>query len=369
MPTPAENPAYLRDQLITCLGNKRALLDFVLGAVVEVRQRLGGRRLRAADLFAGSGVVSRGLRAHCSYLVSNDLEAYAAAAGRCYLASPTDATKAELARAHTALTAQLATQPWMPGFVAELYAPEDDQHIRPGERCFYTTRNAHYLDTARQLLAKEAPELQPFLLGPLLAAASVHANTSGVFKGFYKNPQTGLGQFGGQGKDALRRICADIALELPVWSRFALTADVTQQDANQLAPVLEPLDLVYLDPPYNQHPYGSNYFLLNLLVDYQRPAQHSQVSGIPPDWRRSRYNQRAHCKEALAQLVAQVRARFVLVSYSSEGFLSKDDLLQLLGQTGRVEVLTQRYPAFRGSRNLHARPKHLHELLFLVDKG
>lgn len=369
MSTRAENPAYLRDQLITCLGNKRALLDFVLGTVIQVRERLGGRKLRAADLFAGSGVVSRGLRAHCSYLASNDLEAYAAAAGRCYLASPEEATKAELAAAHARLTAQLATHAWLTGFVAELYAPADDQHVQPGERCFYTTRNARYLDTARQLLAKEPPELQPYLLGPLLAMASVHANTSGVFKGFYKNPQTGLGQFGGQGNDALARICADIHLPLPVWSRFALTAEVTQREANALAAELEPVDLVYLDPPYNQHPYGSNYFLLNLLVDYQRPAQVSQVSGIPPNWQRSRYNQRAHCGPALAELVATVRARFVLVSYSSEGFLTEETLLQLLAQTGRVEVLAQRYPAFRGSRNLHARPKHLRELLFLVDKG
>ena len=32
------------------------------------------------------------------------------------------------------------------------------------------------------------------------------------------------------------------------------------------------LDLAYFDPPYNQHPYGSNYFMLNLLVHYRRPG-------------------------------------------------------------------------------------------------
>jgi len=32
-----------------------------------------------------------------------------------------------------------------------------------------------------------------------------------------------------------------------------------------------------LDPPYNQHPYGSNYFMLNLLADYREPADVSAV--------------------------------------------------------------------------------------------
>ena len=43
----------------------------------------------------------------------------------------------------------------------------------------------------------------------------------------------------------------------------------------ELAADLPPLDLVYLDPPYNQHPYGSNYFMLNLLVDYRAPLKPS----------------------------------------------------------------------------------------------
>lgn len=33
--------------------------------------------------------------------------------------------------------------------------------------------------------------------------------------------------------------------------------EVYQQDANILAPDLGDFNLVYIDPPYNQHPYGS----------------------------------------------------------------------------------------------------------------
>lgn len=66
-------------------------------------------------------------------------------------------------------------------------------------------------------------------------------------------------------------------------SLFECDYQVFQEDANALVRKLRGLDLAYIDPPYNQHPYGSNYFMLNLIVKYQRPARVSQVSGVPDD--------------------------------------------------------------------------------------
>ena len=82
---PAEDPAYLSSQLITYLGNKRALLGPIGEQILRVRERLGGRTLACADLFAGSGAVSRLLKGHSTLLLSNDLEGYSALIGTCYL--------------------------------------------------------------------------------------------------------------------------------------------------------------------------------------------------------------------------------------------------------------------------------------------
>ena len=40
-------------------------------------------------------------------------------------------------------------------------------------------------------------DLKVYLLAPLLSEASIHANTSGVFKGFYKDSKKNIGKFGG----------------------------------------------------------------------------------------------------------------------------------------------------------------------------
>lgn len=128
------------------------------------------------------------------------------------------------------------------------------------------------------------------------------------------------------------------------------------------------VDLVYLDPPYNQHPYGSNYFMLNLLVSGEVPHRVSRVSGIPADWNRSRYNKRQEAAEALFSLVRACPASFVLVSYNSEGFIPYERFTQELSSVGKLSSFATEYNTFRGCRNLANRAQKVTEYLFLLEK-
>ncbi len=363
----AENPDFLSRQLITYIGNKRALLGPILRAVATVRAQLGGRRLRVFDAFSGSGVVSRALKAHADLIVSNDIEDYAAVIGRCYLANRNDVDMGALGRVVRALNEQVANEPPRPGFIAELYAPQGERPAR-GERVFYTRANALRLDSYRQLIEGVPPAYRGFVLGPLLSSASVHANTAGVFKGFYKG-HDGIGRFGGRGDDALSRIMGEISAEVPVLSTFTCAVQVTQDEAIRVAAGLREIDLAYLDPPYNQHPYGSNYFMLNLLVHYQRPARVSRVSGIPEGWRRSGYNVRSRSLPLFSALVRRIPARFLLISFNNEGFIGPHQMRDFLARCGRVTSVEVPYTAFRGSRSFANRPVNVTEQLFLVDRG
>jgi adenine-specific DNA-methyltransferase len=182
------------------------------------------------------------------------------------------------------------------------------------------------------------------------------------------NTRTGRGQYGGNNRDALTRILGDIELPFPLWSRFDCEVEVYREDANTLAGHIGPLDLAYLDPPYNQHPYGSNYFMLNLIADYRRPEKTSRVSGIPPDWNRSDYNNPGRALASFRDLAEKLAAKFLLISFNSEGFIGLSEMKSLLEKIGRVEVLETKYNAFRGSRNLSGRSIHVKEYLYLVEK-
>lgn len=364
----AENPDYLSRQLLTCIGNKRALLGYIGNAVDRVKRRLGKGRLRVLDAFSGSGVVSRLLKAHSSLLISNDIEDYAAVTGRCYLRNRSAVDLRAIAQVVADFNARVDSEPMPPGFIEELYAPRDEARITREDRVFYTKANARRLDNYRRLIDTVCSDMKDLLLGPLLSEASIHANTAGVFKGFYKNRETGVGQFGGSGSDALPRILGEIRLEVPILSNFECEYQVFQEDANTLAPRLRGLDLAYIDPPYNQHPYGSNYFMLNLLVHYERPKHVSRVSGIPTNWRRSGYNVRAKSLPLLKHLLESIDAPFLLISFNNEGFVSPEEMRSLLNTLGSVEVVEMRYNAFRGSRNFNNRSIHVVEQLFLVER-
>ncbi len=361
-----ENPLFLSEQLITYLGNKRSLVPHIGSIIHQLQKRLKKDKLNMADLFSGTGSVARAMKRFSNSLITNDLELYNKITNLCYLENITVKKYAYLKNLHQQLVQRIEKE-MTPGWLTELYAPKNEQEIAQGERVFYTRRNAIFLDTARQCIADLPIDDQKFFLAPLLAEASVHANTSGVFKGFYKN-KSGVGQFGGEGRNALFRICGDITLPMPIFSEFACDVSIFQSDTNELVKRLPELDVVYLDPPYNQHPYGSNYFMLNLIAHYQRPTDISSVSGIPTNWNRSAYNQRKEAENALFDVIANSPAKFILISYNSEGFISHETFRKRLSEMGEIELFEFKYNTFRGCRNLNNRSLHVSEYLYLLEK-
>jgi adenine-specific DNA-methyltransferase len=363
-----ENEAYLTRQLITYIGSKRSLLEFIGSGVRKVQQRLNKDRLVIFDVFSGSGIVARYFKQFANLLIANDLEKYSRIINECYLSNQHELNMPQLKQYYNEIISELANKPLKRGLISDLYAPVDENNIKPGERVFYTVRNAAYIDTSRQLISNVPESYQKYFLAPLLSEASIHANTSGVFKGFYKNKETGIGQFGGRNRDALVRISGNITLPFPVFSNFDSDTIICAGDANKIIADVSEVDIAYLDPPYNQHPYGSNYFMLNIILDNKRPEIISKISGIPGNWNRSNYNKANHAYAALTELVTNIKAKYILVSFNSEGFISLGEMKDMLGRIGKVEILETKYNAFRGSRNLNSRDIYVKEYLYLLEK-
>ena len=368
MDTETEKSEYLTQQLITYIGSKRALLGFIGGEIKKVQQRLQKDKLKIFDVFSGSGIVARYCKQFSELLIVNDLEKYSKITNECYLSNESEINIPLLKNYYHELVQQANSNPAR-GIISELYAPRDDRNILPHERVFYTGRNAVYIDTVRQLIEKIPQNEQKYFIAPLLSEASIHTNTSGVFKGFHKNTETGIGQYGGSKQDALSRITGDVQLPFPVFSNFNCDTVIYNEDSNALIQNLPEVDIAYADPPYNQHPYGSNYFMLNVISDYTYPRNISAVSGIPENWNRSDYNKGNRALKALTSLVENIKAKFVLISFNSEGFISTRQMTEMLGRIGKVDVLETDYNAFRGSRHLHKREIHVKEYLYVLEKG
>jgi len=362
-----EKNEYLTQQLITYIGNKRSLLGFIGNGIKIVQNKLNKNKIKMFDVFSGSGITARYFKQFSELLIANDLEKYSCVINQCYLSNENEIDFLSLRGYYQELTAKTKNE-LIRGIISDLYAPEDDNNIKPDERVFYTSRNAMFIDTVRQLIEKIPENYQKFFLAPLLSEASIHVNTSGVYKGFYKNKETGIGQFGGKNKDALFRIKGDIKLPFPVFSNFNCDTIICSDDSNKIISTLPEVDIAYLDPPYNQHPYGSNYFMLNLILDYKYPENTSKISGIPENWNRSSYNKENRALNALTYLIENIKAKFALISFNSEGFITTDQMKSMLKKFGKLEVLETKYNTFRGSRNLNTRGIHVKEYLYLLEK-
>jgi adenine-specific DNA-methyltransferase len=259
--------------------------------------------------------------------------------------------------------------------------PRNDEIYDPSrDRLFFKRRNGMRIDAIRQQIATwqaqgaiDDVEMSA-LLAPLLYSASFVSNTSGVFKSFHHG-------WGGKTQTALERI------ESLLWltpSRFCdigeankLAAEMWCVDAQHLANQMSgfEVDVAYLDPPYNQHAYSSNYHVLNALtlwdqVDLPTPDTKGFKSGIDRAWRKERpspYNSSKHAKEAYETLLDTINARFILTSYSTDGNISATDLLQANLKRGRVTLLTQDVPRYRVSKQRQSERARVLEFIVITD--
>ena len=361
---------FVLQPMITYIGNKRKLVPWIVEVIEET---VGSHSLRIFDGFAGSGVVSRALMPFCSELHTNDMEYYSYVLLRCFLETPSleQTVRIDKCFEEMDILCQNMDKNGVTGFISRLYSPKNTDNPAADERVFYTRENALIIDTLLKYISGVETDLKNYLLGPLLIKASINVNTAGVFRGFYK--KDGIGHFGGTGENALERILAPIQPVKPIWSKSACKSFCYNSDINNLILTFEnnTFDLIYLDPPYNEHPYGSNYFMLNLIARGQEPTEYSKVSGIPKLWNKSAFNGRGSAYDTMLDLLRNClkKAKYTLISYNNEGLITDDNWTTIFAELGcSVKKYEKEYDTYHGSRNLADRNKKVVEIMYLLCK-
>src|SRR5439155_1061872 len=98
-------------------------------------------------------------------------------------------------------------------------------------------------------------------------------------------------------------------------------------DACDVAGALGSCDFAYLDPPYNQHRYFTNYHIWETLVAWDAPVHYGvackRVDARDPETR-SPVNERARMAAAPEGVIRDVDAAVVAVSYEGESCVTRD---------------------------------------------
>ncbi len=368
--------SFHTDQLIPYIGNKRKLLPLIREAITATGIVEG----TFYDAFSGSGVVSRLAKTMGYRVIANDWEPYSFYINSAYIATNRPPEFKALGGLDEAFRILNSLPTEAGGYIALHYCPQDDESPDPdSERMFYTQENGRRIDAIREQIVswRDSGMIdereEAVLLAPLIFQAAYCSNTSGVFKGWHRG-------WGGATRTAWYRIRSLLTLSPPAFWDNHQENLVYRADAADLLDKVE-CDIAYLDPPYNQHQYGSNYHLLNTIALWDKPKllprydarrDGNGKAAIRKDWRTDRRSAYCYKSSALPEfraLVRGIRARHILVSYSTDGIISLSDLIDTLAERGECSVITRKYKRYRVSRQRPSPRPHNVEFVVLVNTG
>ena len=368
---------YLFNQLFPYIGNKRKLLPLIFEALLKTGVTEG----LFVDFFSGSGVVSRLAKKNGFRVISNDWEPYSFFYNHAYI----EQNKYPLFKELDGLEKTykyLNSLEGIHGYISEYYCPWDDKNPDiKRERMFFTHKNGMKIDAVREKISEWGKEgkinlkEKAILLSSLIYSVSYVSNTSGVFKGFHNG-------WGGKTGTALYRILSEIKLIPPVLFDNKEKNKVYQIDSQLLAEKLDQkISIAYLDPPYNQHPYGSNYHILNTVALWDKPEINKNIlvngkkknkSAIRTDWRterRSAYNYKNRAITALDKLIQAINADYVLLSYSTDGNMNLKDVLEIFAGSGKLSMVSKPYKRYRVSTQRMSEKPYNVETVLILDKN
>ena len=313
--------------MIKYLGSKRRLVP----ALTEMARASGAAT--ALDLFTGTTRVAQALKQLGIHTTAVDSSRAAHVLARCYVATDPDQSPTFLTEAADAVE-DLNGRDGRPGYVTDTFC----RSAR-----FFRPENGARIDAIRDAIEADytGTPLWPVLMTSLLEAADRVDSTTGVQMAYLKQ----------WASRADRPLTLRVPELIPGAGR-AVRGDACALVADGPDP-LPAVDLAYLDPPYNQHRYESNYHVWETLVEWDAPI-HYGIACKREDLRlptgRSQFNRRLTMPAALAGVIAAVRADTVVLSYNNESWLTLDELHDMCAARGHVEVVSFDSARYVGAR-------------------
>lgn len=299
------------------------------------------------DIFAGTGAVGRYFKTKTQSIIANDLEYYSYVLNRNYIGNHIEHNLEEKLEV-------LQNLPGKSGFIYQNYC--EGGH---GDRNYFTNENGQRIDAIRQQIEawKKSNQLSDddyyFLLATLLESADKVANTASVYGAYLKH---------------IKKTAAKPLKILPASFEFTEKSHhVHQADANELIKEISG-DILYLDPPYNARQYGSNYHMLNTIAQY-KAFEPKGKTGLP-EYNRSSYCSKISVAESFEQLVRDAQFDYVFLSYNNEGLMTHEQIKDIMGIYGDVELKTTAYSRFKADKteNRNHTASAVEEYLFCLKK-
>lgn len=240
-------------------------------------------------------------------------------------------------------------------FITHNYSP-----YKECERMYFSVENASRIDFIRLKLNEwkikniiNDGEFA-YLLATLIEAIPFISNISGTYGAYLKHwDKRALG--------ALKLRNIDIV-------NNQMNNKCYNQNANDVVKDVTG-DILYIDPPYNGRQYISNYHLLETIARYDYPCIYGKTGLRPYEEYKSKYCLKKEVEKAFRDLIECAKFRHIIVSYSSDGLLSEEEIKNILIKYGVEESYKIYKIPYRKYKSKHEQKgSKLNEYLFYVRK-
>jgi adenine-specific DNA-methyltransferase len=344
------------------IGNKTRLLEFLQASIPSLQDRT---HPVFADLFSGTGSVGSHFKKLGFRVLSNDIMTYSYA----QQVARVEINEVPLFSSFfgtpksgdglTEILKYLNSLPPEAGWFTESYSPYGES-----KRQYFSEENAMKVDAIRGeidcLRANGLITSQEFwyLLAVLIDAADFVANMSGTYGAYLK----------------IWRGHALKTIDLKPIQVFdnGLQNKAYQQDANGLVRKISG-DVLYLDPPYNQRQYASNFHVLESLAVWDKPGLRGVTGLRDYENQKSLFSIKSQALASLMDLYSNADFKYIALSYNNEGLISHEQLVSSLHALGDLKVVSTDYRRFRTERDHEKRiyktvDNKTQEYLFLLEK-
>lgn len=308
------------------IGSKHKLSSFLKDAIIDtVGSDLSN--LVFCDLFAGTGSVGRTFKPLVKQIIANDVEFYSYVLNRNYIGNHQSLMYEE----HLSFLNNIKESE---GFVFHNYSENGNEG-----RLYFSSENGKKIDAIRQQIEiwKNKDEISEddyfFLLASLIESADKVANTASVYGAYLKQLK----------KSAQKELILKPAL-------FTLNCNkhqVFNADSNALIKKIKG-DMLYLDPPYNERQYGSNYHLLNTIAKYDSFEPQGKT-GLRTYYR-SAYCKKNEVKNSFEELIKNANFKYIFLSYNNEGLMTEDEVKSVMSAYGKYSLKTTNYQRFKADK-------------------
>lgn len=245
------------------------------------------------------------------------------------------------------------------GFIYRTYSPAESN------RMYFTPENAGRIDFIRGKIEewKSAGLLSEneyaYLIYCLIEGVSSVSNTAGVYGAFLKHWDA---------RSHNKLVFSPIQENL-----FSDTIShiSIQTFCNKIEDIIENIecDILYLDPPYTQNQYGTQYHLLETLVLDDEPSVSAITGSRPVGPMKSMWSKDVYSQILFENVIAGTKAKHIIFSYNNDGFMSKEYIEATMKRYGKEESYTCVEIDYKKYNNFKCRGRDGHfEYLFYIEK-